>query len=134
MTTRIGLLLSIACVAVTIRGHAQETVPLTQGMVIDRSVPIRPRTDRLSASADRNASALTIRGENIVVDFNGATLIGSADSAEPGEFAGVGVLVDGGTKVTIRGATIRGYKVGILARNSPDLDITRNDLSYNWKQ
>ncbi len=42
--------------------------------------------------------------------------------------------MDGGSKVTIRGATIRGYKVGILARNSPDLHLTRNDLSYNWKQ
>jgi nitrous oxidase accessory protein NosD len=115
-------------------GSAQETMPLTQGMMIERSVTIRPGTYRLSASADLKTPAITIRGENIVVDFNGATLIGSPDSADPDQFAGVAVLVDGGSKVTIRGATIRGYKVGIFARNSPDLHITRNDLSYNWKQ
>jgi nitrous oxidase accessory protein NosD len=115
-------------------GHAQQTVPLTQGMVIDRSVTIRPGTYSLSASADLRTPAITIRGDNIVVDFNGATLVGSPEAAEPDTFAGVGVLVDGGSRVTIRGATIRGYKVGILARNSPDLHLTRNDVSHNWKQ
>ncbi|MEX2660434.1 MAG: right-handed parallel beta-helix repeat-containing protein, partial [Vicinamibacterales bacterium] len=113
---------------------ARQGVTLTQGMVIERSVTIRPGTYRLSGSADLKAPAITIRGENITVDFTGATLIGSPDTADPDQFAGVAVLVDGGSKVTIRDATIRGYKVGILARNSPDLHLTKNDLSYNWKQ
>ncbi|MGH9201806.1 MAG: right-handed parallel beta-helix repeat-containing protein, partial [Vicinamibacterales bacterium] len=34
----------------------------------------------------------------------------------------------------IRNAVIRGYKVGILARGTTRLHLTRNDLSYNWKQ
>ncbi|MEX1129716.1 MAG: right-handed parallel beta-helix repeat-containing protein [Vicinamibacterales bacterium] len=113
---------------------ARQGVTLTQGMVIERSVTIRPGTYRLSGSADLKAPAITIRGENITVDFTGATLIGSPDTADPDQFAGVAVLVDGGSKVTIRDATIRGYKVGILARNSPDLHLTKNDLSHNWKQ
>ena len=103
-------------------------------MVIDRSITVRPGTYRLAASADLKTPAITIRGENVTVDFNGATLVGSPDGTDPDQFAGVAILVDGGSKVTIRGATIRGYKVGILARNSPDLHITRNELSYNWKQ
>lgn len=121
-------------VGLTVLGHAQQTVPLTQGMVIDRSITVRPGTYRLSGSPDLKTPAITIRGENITVDFNSATLIGSPDAADPDQFAGVGVLIDGGSKVTVRGAKIRGYKVGILARNSPDLHLTRNDLSHNWKQ
>lgn len=113
---------------------ARQVVPLTAGMVIERSITVRPGTYRLAASADLKTPALTVRGENIVIDFNGATLDGSPEGADPDQFAGVAILVDGGSKVTIRGATIRGYKVAILARNSPDLHITRNDLSYNWKQ
>ena len=124
----------IVVAAYQLSGHAQETIPLTQGTVIDHSVTIRPGAYRLAASADLKTPAITIRGEGIVVDFNGATLIGSDDRADPDTFAGVAVLVDGGSKVTIRGATIRGYKVGILARNSPELHITHNDLSHNWKQ
>ena len=113
---------------------ARQGVSLTQGMVIDRSITIRPGSYRLSASSDLKSPAITIRGENITVDFTGATLIGSPDTADPDQFAGVAILVDGGSRVTIRGATIRGYKVGILARNSPELHLTHNDLSYNWKQ
>ena len=103
-------------------------------MVIDRSITIRPGTYRLRGSADLKEPAITVRGENITIDFNGARLVGSQEGADPDEFAGVAILVDGSSKVTIRGATIRGFKVGILARNSPDLHITRNDLSHNWKQ
>jgi len=113
---------------------ARQRVPLTQGMVIYRSINITPGTYLLPAAADLKTPAITIRGDNITVDFTGVTLIGSPDSADPDEFAGVAILVDGGSKVTIRGATIRGYKVGILARNAPDLHLTGNDLSYNWKQ
>src|SRR5688572_15798670 len=114
--------------------EAGQGVSLTQGMVIERSIAIRPGIYRLSASSDLMTPAITVRGANITLDLTGVTLVGSDDSADPDEFAGVAILVDGGSKVTIRGATIRGYKVGILARNSPDLHLTRNDLSHNWKQ
>ena len=136
MCARVVLSVSVSIGLLLLGGPlvALQTVPLTAGMVIERSITVRPGTYRLAASADLKTPALTIRGENIVVDFNGATLMGSAASADPDQFAGVGILVDGGHRITVRGATIRGYKVGILARNSADLHLTRNDLSYNWKQ
>ena len=108
-------------------------ISLNAGMVIDRSVTIRPGTHRLSASSDLTRPALTIRGENITIDFNGAVLAGGPDGAAPDGYAGVGILVDGGRKITVKNAVIRGYKVGILARRSPDLHLSHNDLSYNWK-
>jgi nitrous oxidase accessory protein NosD len=95
---------------------------------------IRAGTYRLAASADLSKPALTVRGNDITIDFNGATLLGSPAGADPDTMAGVGILVDGGRHVTIKNAVIRGYKVGILARRSPDLHLTHNDLSYNWKQ
>ena len=96
---------------------------MASGMVIDHSVVIRPgRYELMSADLDR--PAIRITGENITVDFNGAELIGSPASADPDTFAGTGILVDGGRRITIKNATVRGYKVGILARRSPDLRIT----------
>jgi len=109
-------------------------MPLTAGMVIERSITVRPGVYRLASSADLRTPAITIRGAGITVDFNGAQLAGSADSADPDTMTGVGVLIDGGSKVTVSNAVIRGYKVGILARRSPNLHLTQNDLSYNWKQ
>jgi hypothetical protein len=128
LLTALGLLWAAPAVP------AQRAVPLRAGMVIDRSVTIRPGTYRLAAAADLKTPAITIRGEHITVDFNGAVLAGGADLADPDTYAGVGILIDGGSHVTIKNAVVRGYKVGILGRKSPDLHLTRNDLSYNWKQ
>ena len=113
---------------------APRAIELRAGMVIDRSVTVRPGVYRLTSRADLSTPAILVRGSNVVVDFSGATLAGGPDEADPDTYAGVGILVDGGANVTIRNATIRGYKVGILARGTARLHLTRNDLSFNWKQ
>jgi nitrous oxidase accessory protein NosD len=115
-------------------GAAQTGVPLTAGMVIARSITVRAGTYALAAPDDVSKPAITIQGENITIDFSGAVLRGGPDGADPDTFAGVGILIDGGSKITLKNAVIRGYKVGILARRSSDLHLTHNDLSYNWKQ
>ena len=130
-----GLIVTVVTMAVPQSAAlGQPTISLTAGMVIDRSMTIRPGVYRLSASADLQTPAIAIRGERITVDFNGATLLGSPETADPDKFAGVGILVDGGSHVTIKNAVVRGYKVGILAKRSPGLHLTHNDVSYNWKQ
>jgi hypothetical protein len=127
------LALVVACLSGS-GGSAQSTVALTPGMVITRSMTIRPGSYILPASADLKTPAITIRGENITVAFNGATLAGTREGPDPDSYAGVGILIDGGSKVTVKNAIIRRYKVGILARKSADLHLTRNDVSHNWKQ
>ena len=77
---------------------------------------------------------ITVRGSNIVVDFQGALLEGADPESDPDGYAGTAILVDGGEKVTIRNAVIRGYKIAVHARASPGLHLTRNDFSHNWKQ
>ena len=79
-------------------------MPLKSGMVITQSTTVRPGTYRLSASSDLSTPAITIRGDNITVDFNGAVLAGGPDGADPDTFTGVGVLIDGGEKVTLKNA------------------------------
>ena len=52
----------------------------------------------------------------------------------PISYTGVGMLIDGGRKVTItqrRHSRLQGRHP---RAQSPDLHLTRNDLSYNWKQ
>ena len=103
------------------------------GMVIERSTVFLPGTYRLP-SAGLDAPAILIRGNDIDVDLSGVELVGSAEGTAPDRFAGVAILVDGGERVTIRNARIRGYKVGILARGVTGLRLSGNDVSYNWKQ
>jgi len=103
-------------------------------MTIDRSVRVRPGVYRLPAAADSGAAAITIRGDSIVVDMAGVVLRGADEGAPPDAFAGVGIRIEGGTAVTVRGATVRGYKVGVLARGTRALVLADNDLSHNWRQ
>ncbi len=122
----------VALAALASLSAAPPGVPLRAGMVIDRSMTIRPGTYRL-ASASLAAPAVVVRGHDLVVDFGGAEIVGSADRAAPDQFAGLAVLIDGGEHITIRHARIRGYKVGLLAKNVRGLTLHDNDVSGNWK-
>ena len=122
---------SIIFVAMAATAQAPRAVPLARGMVIDRSISIRAGTYRLAAAGSQ--PVLTIRGQNITVDFNGAVLAGAPDAADSDTLAGVGILVDGGSNVTIKNAVVRGYKIAVQALRSPDLRIMGGDFSYNYK-
>jgi parallel beta-helix repeat protein len=109
------------------------TVELRPGLVITRSVRVAPRTYRIAAPKSLDSAVIVVRGNDITVDFAGATLAGTPASADPDAGAGVAVRVDGGRNVRITSARIRGYKVGILARGTRGLTLSGNDLSDNWR-
>jgi parallel beta-helix repeat protein len=112
---------------------AQQTMPLRAGMVITTSTRITPRVYQLPAPRSTDSAVITIRGNNITVDFAGATLRGTPASVLPDERAGVAIRIDGGSNITIKNARVHGYKVGIIARGTRNLTLVDNDLSHNWK-
>ena len=109
------------------------SVELRPGLVITHSVRVVPRAYRLPAPASLDSAVITIRGDDLTVDFAGARLEGMDSHADPDQAVGVAVRVDGGHDVRILNAHIRGYKVGILARGTHGFTLTGSDLSYNWK-
>ncbi len=117
----------------TERVEAQATIELRQGLVITRSARIAPRTYRLPAAQSADSPVITIRGDNITVDFAGATMEGAPADSTPDAGSGVALYIEGGRNVRIMNVHIRGYKVGILARGTRALSLIDNDLSYNWR-
>ncbi len=109
-----------------------DTIDLTPGLVITKSVVIRPAPYRLQPLA-QDSAVIRIKGDGIEVNFAGSMLIGSAYAADPDRGQGIGVLIEGGRNITLRGANIRGYKIGVLARGVVGLSLVDNDVSYNWK-
>lgn len=79
-----------------------------------------------------DSAIIVVRGSNITLDLAGVQLAGSRD-VDPDRAAGVAILVDGGSNITIKNARIRGYKIAILARGTRNLRLLDNDLSFNWK-
>ena len=82
---------------------------------------------------DKKDASIHIKGDNLVVDFQGATLRGTSATTEPNERKGTGVYVTG-KNITILNANIHGYKIGLQARNAPGLKLINSNFSYNWKQ
>jgi Right handed beta helix region len=109
------------------------TVPLTPGMVITTSTRITPGTYRLTASQSPDSALVVIRGDGITVDMRGVRMEGTAIDADPDAARGVAIRIEGGRDVTVRGATIRGYRFGIIATGTRGLTLEGNDLSHNWK-
>jgi len=109
-----------------------DTVPLRPGLVLTRSAVILPAEYRLTPPAG-DSTVIRVRGQGILVDLTGVALVGAGPDQSPDLATGIAILVEGGRDVTIRGARIRGYKVGILARDVRGLSLLDNDLSHNWK-
>jgi parallel beta-helix repeat protein len=134
----IALLGTIVIAAPFIRAQspsrgATAPIELRPGLVITQSARIAPRVYLLTASESTDSAVITVRGDDITLDFAGATMQGLPTESNPDLATGVAVRIDGGRNVRILNARIRGYKVGILARRTKNLSLIDNDLSYNWK-
>lgn len=106
---------------------------LTPQMLIQSSRIIAKGVYRIPTGENLKTPAIRIQGNNITIDFKGAILEGSAPTIDPDQRKGLALLVQG-RNITIRHLTVRGYKVGLLARDCPGLKILDSDFSYNWKQ
>src|SRR3984893_12037012 len=115
------------------RANTPPTIELRSGLVITQSARIAPRVYLLTAPASPDSAVITVRGDDITLDFAGATMEGLPPESNPDLASGVAIRVDGGRNVRILNARIHGYKVGILARRTRNLSLIDNDLSYNWK-
>ena len=101
-------------------------------IVVKESVIFAPPA---TAIPDRNGNGvIRIEADGVTVDFGGALLLGSAGDVEPDGYAGFGIRVEGRKDVTIRNATIVGFKVGIYARECTNLRILDCNVTRNFRQ
>jgi parallel beta-helix repeat protein len=127
-----SLLIALATLAAA-SGLCQER-ELRPNTTLTVSGKIKRGTYHVPPRGDENGEgAILVRGDNLTIDFQGATLMGSDITVQPDQRKGVGVQVQG-RNITIKNLKVRGYKVGLIARNSPGLKILDSDFSYNWKQ
>jgi hypothetical protein len=109
------------------------TVELEAGMTLTKSTTFT--TDTLVLASDTlSEPVLVIEGDGLTIDFSGLTLIGSQADSLPHTFTGLAIHVQNSRGVTLRNLNARGYKVAIMAENSPELLIEDCDLSYNYRQ
>src|SRR5690606_41543980 len=83
-------------------------VPFEPGMVVTRSVTIRPGSYLAPAGS---TAAIIVRGDGTPLGLDGAELIGSEGRHAPDRFAGTAIFIDGRREDAARRARVRGYQV-----------------------
>lgn len=101
------------------------------GVVIDKSC--RVEVVERSITDPNSNGVISIVGDGITVDFGGATLRGNPDASAADRFTGIGIHVTG-KNVTLRGAKVHGYKIGIHATVADGLVLEDCDVSGNRRQ
>jgi len=136
------LLVASFCLAM-LMGPPQIPVVLSNGITLSKSCTVAareysfPTSQGVRKAGDEEIPtfkpAITIRGNNLTVDFKGATLRGTPSAVEPDQRKGLAVRVEG-SNITIKNLKVHGYMVGLMAGHSKGLKIQNCDFSYNWKQ
>ncbi|MGD2108146.1 MAG: right-handed parallel beta-helix repeat-containing protein [Phycisphaerae bacterium] len=121
----------LLCRVNVVVGLSEEARPDKPGFRITADARVASGVYALADQTDEGA--IRIIGDNITVDFQGATLSGAAPGTDPDGYIGRGVVIRG-RNVTVRNLTVRGYKVGIYAEDSPELTLRGCDVSRNYRR
>ena len=112
---------------------AEEIVIDRDNITISQSVKIKPGAYRVK-DADNNG-VLQIKGDNVVVDFQNATLAAvEMEGADLSKAEGIGIAIDGAKNVTLLNAKVHGYFFNIRALKSPGLKLEGCDASFSRAQ
>lgn len=119
-------------VLITIKASSQD-MALKKG-IINKSVKYKKSIYKINGALELNQPVLEIEGNDLVIDFNKATLIGSNDKKYPDEFYGSAIHILHGKNITIKNLVCKGFKIAIIAEDVKQLTIENCDLSYNYRQ
>jgi parallel beta-helix repeat protein len=128
-----SLLLLGALMSFSTFSHAGDDIKLKAGLVIKTNTVVKPGNYKLfPKDKEGNTGVITIEGDNITVEFRGATMQGADEETSPDQYAGTAIVVKG-KNVSIRNLTIKGYKIAIYAENSDNFEVFECNLSYNYR-
>jgi nitrous oxidase accessory protein NosD len=106
-------------------------VPLRAGMTITSSCRVVGSSEAL-IFVSGDSTLVTVRGQDIEVDFGNLTLLTTADPKRPDRFVGTGIRVEG-HDIRIRNVRVQGVRVGLYARDCNGLRVENCDFSYNFR-
>lgn len=87
----------------------------------------------LDLPAEKEISArLVIQASHVTINGNGATLVGPGLPDDPGSFVGVGIEATGCSNVRLKNIRVRGFAIGLLARDGAGWHIQDCDFSHNY--
>ncbi len=128
---RLVILLVLFCMGCSSRSRG---IALQPGMILKRSTKVQGLDYSMARYYEMEEPVLTISGENLVIDFQGATIRGFGALNWPNQFRGVAINVIDGKNITLKNINIHGFKLAILGDNVEQLTIENANLSHNYRQ
>ncbi|MCC7244429.1 MAG: right-handed parallel beta-helix repeat-containing protein [Saprospiraceae bacterium] len=108
-------------------------IELHPGIVITQSCRVKfGRYSLPVAPGDTSKGQIQVRGNNLVIDFQQAELVSTADPQHPDLFQGIAIDISG-AGIELKNARIRGFKIALFAYDAPRLRLENNDFSYNYR-
>jgi parallel beta-helix repeat protein len=140
MRSFIFLIAALVANTLNVSVWAQKAPIPSVGMRITKSIIMAPGFYSLPSSdtntIQKQGGVIVIEGKNIVVDLAGVVLDGAGNKSSfaPDQFTGIAIEIKpGSSHITIKNASIKGYKIGIKADSVEALTIDNCDLSYNYR-
>ena len=140
MRSFVLLLFAIVATTLNVRLEAQKATIPSVGLHIKKTILVAPGHYSLPTkdtnSIQKQGGVIIIEGKNIVLDLTGVVLDGAGNipSFAPNQITGIAIEIKpGSSHITIKNATIKGYKIGIKADRVEALTIDNCDLSYNYR-
>lgn len=100
-------------------------------------VPLRAivvTNDLILTNAALLSARLVVRASHVTIDGAGATLAGAGRMGDPKSFeqAGIGILIEGASDVTVKNIKARGFANGLVVRHARAVTVTSCDFSDNY--
>lgn len=140
MRSFILLIAALVASTLNVSVRAQKATIPSVGLHIKKTILVAPGHYALPTpdtnSIQKQGGVIVIEGKNIVVDLAGVVLDGAGNKPAfaPDQFNGIAIEIKpGSSHITIKNATIKGYKIGIKADSVEALTIDNCDLSYNYR-
>lgn len=117
-----------------------DTARVNENVPLELSEPLYIRENRrlesqcIRVSTPSDDGAIIIDRDDVILEFNQAEIRGDTVGVTPQKYAGRGIVIRGARNVTIRGARVRGFRVGIYAEDAPNLVIENCDVSDNFRE
>ena len=91
-------------------------------------------TNNLVLEPGQHSARLIVHARQVSIDGNGATLVGLGQIGDPKslETAGVGVLIEEATGVTLKNIHVHGFATGLLVHQAQAVSVTESDFSDNY--
>lgn len=115
--------LASSCCAFTLAVAAHAALPV---IVVTNDLALEPGAQL--------PARLIVRANHVTIDGAGATLVGPGQVGEAVslENAGIGVLMEGTSGVTLKNLKVRGFSTGLVIRQAQGVTVTNCDFSDNY--